>query len=211
MSILSLFKSKSSRELEAKIRFRRSKTKVLSYVQEASKSSERYWLLAREAYRLGDDGQFRLIGAQYIRLQDTITRWKRFMVKLEALELRRNEVVATKDFMLSMNELSTSMSRGASPQEIAKMQLEIERAIEKANAQEQMLDVAMEAAGTCLLGNLDDMKILSELETSIAGSLHIEPRRDTKTRTAKLDDKVTHALERLSEDSARKGQNSFTG
>ncbi len=206
MAIFSLFKSKSTRELEAKIRFRRGKSRVQAYIQEALRSAERYWQLAREAYRLGDADQFRMIGTQYLRLQDTISRWQRFVVKLEALELRRNEVSATKDFMLSINELTAAMNHGVTPQELARMQVDIQRAIEKSKAQESMLDVAMEFAGTAMDGDIaGDGQVFEELEQSIASSLRVEPGRfrnqsDVKypANSNELESDVVHAIERLS-------------
>jgi len=161
-----LFKNKAVRDMESKLRFRRGKTRIQNYVQEARRSSERYHHLARDAYRLGDVEQFRMIGSHYLRLRNTITRWERFLVKLEALELRRNEVVATKDFLQSIDALTLSINRGVSPQEISRMQDEIERAIEKSQAQEEMLDIAMEAAGSSLLEDAPHQReMLAELET----------------------------------------------
>ena len=179
MSLLKqLFQKKSVREMESKLRFRRGKARIQKYVQEARRSAERYRQLASDAYRLGDTEQFRLIGSHYLRLRHTITRWERFLVKLEALELRRNEVSATKDFLVSIDALTTSINRGASVEEISRMQGEIEQAIEKSRAQEEMLDVAMEAAGGSMFEEVPHQEaMLGELELGFSA----ERERNTAT------------------------------
>ncbi len=122
MSLMNFFKSKSTQELEARIRFRRSKGRVQKYVQESKQASDRYWRLACDAYRLGDSEQFKMIGAHYLRLQQSIMRWQRFLVKLEALELRRNEVGASREFLEGLGELTSAINQGASAKEILRMQ-----------------------------------------------------------------------------------------
>ena len=200
----SLFKKKSVRDLEAKLRFRRGKTRIQKYVREARKSSDRYRTLARDAQRLGDVDQFRLIGSHFLRLRHTITRWERFLVKLEALELRRDEVGATRDFLQSIDALTTSINRGASPDEIARMQGDIERAIDKSHAQEEMLDLAMEAACSPMFdAENDQMGPPTELEepTSKRRATHshadIHRSGTTGSGEEELDREIEAALGRL--------------
>ncbi len=149
-----------------------------------------------------------VIASHYLRLRETIVRWQRFLVKLEALELRRNEVSATREFLQSIDELTSAINRGASPQEIARMQVDMERAIEKSKAQEEMLDVAMEAAGTSFEGDFPASDgAFAEMERSIAGALGQESRNLTaghanQRSTAKLDREVGRAIEDLARSSS---------
>jgi len=147
---LSLFKSRATRELEAKIRFRQGKSRIHRFLQELCRSADKYWHLARQAYQLGDEEQLRQLASHYLRARTTINRWERFLVKLDALEMRRNEVEATGEFLGSMSALTESILRGASPEELTRLQTDIERALHKSQAQEEMLDLAMEAAGQSL-------------------------------------------------------------
>jgi len=176
MPMFSIFKSRATRELESKIRFRRSKLRVQKYVQDAQGSAQKFWKLACEAYRLGDQEQFQMIAAMFLRLQATIGRWQRFLVKLDALELTRNEVATTREFLQSIGELTATINHTASPQEIARMQAEVQQAIEQSKAQEEALDLAMEA--TNFGGELDfigDEASLRETETTIAKTVKSGP------------------------------------
>lgn len=174
MSLFSIFKSRATRDLESRIRFRRSKCHVQKYVQEAQNSAQKFWKLACEAFRLGDQEQFQLIAAQFLRVQATIGRWQRFMLKLEALELTRNEVATTREFLQSIGELTAAINHTASPQEIARMQADVEQAIAKSKSQEELLDLAMEATNFGdELDFLGDEATLRETEKTIANSVKI--------------------------------------
>ncbi|MBL8890258.1 MAG: hypothetical protein JNL67_09775 [Planctomycetaceae bacterium] len=194
MSLFSIFKSRTTRELESKIRFRRGKGRVQKYVQEAQGSSEKYWKLACEAYRLGDPEQFQMIAAHFLRLQATIGRWQRFLVKLEALELSRNEVATTREFLQSIGELTTAIHHTASPQEITRMQADVERAIEKSKSQEELLDTAMEATSFGFENDFSANEAsFHEMEKAIANSVKISNQStNAKPTLGKPDQQLEH-------------------
>lgn len=151
MAFFGLFKSRSERDQEAKIRFRQGKARIQRFVQQSRQSAEHYWQLARRAHKLGDVDQLRQLAGNFFRARESINRWERFLVKMDALEMRRNEVEATADFVRSMNALTSVILRGSSPTEISKMQLDVERAIAKAEEQEELMAHAMDAAGSGIL------------------------------------------------------------
>ena len=155
MVFFGLFKSRAERDREAKIKFRQGKARIQRFLEQAQQAGDNYWRLAKQAYQLGDQEQFKQLAANYLRIRESINRWERYVVKLDSLEMRRNEVEATGEFLKSMNALTGTILRGASPAEIARMQLDIEKALEKSESQEAMLNLAMEAAGTTLTSASD--------------------------------------------------------
>jgi len=155
MAFFGLFKSRDERDQDAKIRFRQGKTRIQRFVQQGKSSAERYWQLARQAYRLGDKAQLRQYAASFFRARESVNRWERFLLKMDALEMRRNEVEATSEFVRSMNALTTVIFRNSSPSEIARMQLDVERALEKAEQQEELMNHAMDVTGNGILSTDD--------------------------------------------------------
>jgi hypothetical protein len=155
MAFFGLFQSREERDREAKLRFRQGKSRIQRFLQQAQDSAERYWQLARQAYRLGDQEQLRQLAANFYRTRESINRWERFLLKMDALEMRRNEVEATGDFVRGMNALTATILRGSTPEEVSRMQLDVERAIAKAEQQEELLTSAMDSAGNGILSTTD--------------------------------------------------------
>ena len=109
MVFFGLFKSRAGRDREAKIRFRQGKSRVQRFVKQAQQSADNYWRLARRAYSLGDDDQFRQLAVHYLRTRESINRWERYLVKLDSLDMRQNEVEATGEFLRSINALTGTL------------------------------------------------------------------------------------------------------
>jgi division protein CdvB (Snf7/Vps24/ESCRT-III family) len=153
MAFFGLFKSSAAREHEARLRFRQGKARIQRFVQQSRQSAERYWQLAQQAHRLADMEQLRSLAQQFYRARDSVNRWERFLLKMEALEMRRNEVEATGDFVRNMHSLTSSILRSSSAAEIATMQLEVEKAIAKAEEQTELLTEVMDVSGQKILSS----------------------------------------------------------
>ncbi|NQV24745.1 MAG: hypothetical protein HQ518_10280 [Rhodopirellula sp.] len=158
MAFFGLFQSTEDRELDSKLRFRQAKLRIQKFLQQCERNADQYYGLAKQAYKLGDDEQFRQLTGGYLQSQQTQKRWKQYLLKLNTLDMRRNEVAATSDFLSGMNELTGSILRGASTEDIRRMQLDLSKAIEKSSMQEEMLSLVMDATSTQLDGTdmLDD-------------------------------------------------------
>ncbi len=123
----------------------------------------------RKALRRGD--QFResgqLAGA-LIRAREQSNHWERYLLQLETLSVRREEVAATGDFIKGISAVTTSILRGASPDQIAAMQVKMERALVKADSLEELLSVAMDTSADSVyaVDELDEQK-LDELENQM--------------------------------------------
>jgi division protein CdvB (Snf7/Vps24/ESCRT-III family) len=150
--------------MEAHLKFRQGRSRIVRFVQQARKAADRYWELARQAYRLGDHEQFRQLAASYLRTREGINRWERYLVRMDTLELRRNEMLATTEFLHSVEAMTQSILRGTDPQEIARMQAELERAVHRTEAVQESLELAMEGTGETLAGT-------SELSDDVLKSL----------------------------------------
>lgn len=195
MAFFGLFKSSEEREMEAQFKFRQGKSRINRFVQQSQKAADRYWRLAKQSYKLGDQEQFRQLATGYVRARESINRWERYLIKLDALELRRNEVSSTGEFLKSVDAMTGTILRGAKPEDIARMQMDLEKAMHKTEALEQTLDIAMEAAGDSLTGapELND-DVLKQITVSMEG----EPAAATEdTPDKNLDARIDAALKQV--------------
>ena len=165
---MALFKSKRQRELESEIQVRQSKAKIERFIRHAKKVQKRYWQLGKQALRLGDREQFTQLAGALIRAREQSNHWERYLLQLETLSVRREEVAATGDFIKGISAITTSILRGASPDQIAAMQVKMERALVKADSLEELLSVAMDTSAESVyaVDEMDEQK-LDELATQM--------------------------------------------
>lgn len=167
MAFFDLFLSAQKRRSRLKTRFRQGKLRIQKFVQQLQKSANEYAQLAKRALQLDDEEQFRQLAAGYANAQESINRWERYLVKLNTLEMRQNEVEATRSFLQSIGALTNSIMKGASPEDVERVQQEMEQAVLQAEQLEESLSVAMDSAAT-ELGRADslDMETLKQLVAS---------------------------------------------
>jgi len=172
---MGLFKSKKQREMEAEIRFRQGLSRIRQFVNQCTRVQGKYWLAAKESVRLGDREQFRQLAGAYLRTRATINRWERYLLQLETLGIRRNEVAATGEFLKSMDAMTKSIMRGASAAEMAKMQTQLQEAIVKSEQLEQTLSIAMDAASESIYAT-DDLsdEAVDEVAEAVRGEVEGE-------------------------------------
>lgn len=158
---MALFKSRRQRELENEIQVRQSKAKIQRFIRNTRKVQQRYWELGKQALRLGDREQFEQLAGAVFQARQQANQWERYLLQLETLSVRREEVAATGDFIKGISAVTTSILNGASPDQVAAMQTKMQQAMVKAEALEELMAVAMEGSAGAVFASeeLDDRKL----------------------------------------------------
>ncbi len=194
---MGLFKSRQQRELEAKIQIRQGITRIQRFMRSAREVQQRYWQLGKQALRLGDREQFEQLAAAVLRAREHVSRWERYLLQLETLGVRRDEVAATGDFLKSILAMTNSILRGATPEQVADVQAKMARAVEKSEALEEVLSVAMETSA----GSLFDARDLDERKL---GELAHQMVTEAAADEASGDDgQISDGLRRIEEEMRR--------
>jgi len=182
---MGLFKSRKQRELESEIQVRQSKARIERFIRHSRKVERRYWELGKQALRLGDREQFAQLAGAVLQARQQANQWERYLLQLETLSVRREEVAATGDFIKGISAVTTSILRGASPDQIAAMQMKMERALVKADALQELMAVAMEGSAGAIFASeeLDERK-LDELAGQMGSEAAAEERVDYDARIA---------------------------
>ena len=192
-----LFKSRRQRELEVEIQVRQSKAKIQRFIQNARKVQQRYWNLGKQALRLGDREQFVQLAGALLRAREQANQWERYLLQLETLSVRREEVVATGEFIKGISAVTGSILQGANPDQIAAMQLKMEQALVKAQALEELMSVAMESSAGSVFGSEEfDEKKLDEMARQMTSEARSE-------EGAAYDQRIAEGLKKI-EDEMRK-------
>ena len=190
---MGLFKSKRQRELEAEIQIRKSKARIQRFIRNAKKVQRRYWDLGKQALRLGDREQFAHLAGAFIRTREQINHWERYLLQMETLGIRHEEVAATGDFIKGISAMTGSILRGASPDKVAAMQLKMEQALVKSEALEEVLAAAMETSADSVFDadELDETKL-----DEVARQMGAEAEADESTA---FDDQIARGLKQVEE------------
>ncbi|MFV2068501.1 MAG: Snf7 family protein [Pirellulales bacterium] len=190
---MGLFKSKRQRELEAEIQVRQSKSKIERFIRNAKKVQQRYWKLGKQALRLGDREQFEQLASALMRARDQANHWERYLLQMETLNIRREEVAATGEFIKGISAVTSSILRGANPDQIAAMQVKMEQALVKTDALQEVLSVAMETSADSVFGSGElDEGGLDELASQMGSEAEAE-------EGATYDAKIATGLQQIEE------------
>jgi hypothetical protein len=186
---------RQKKEIEREVRFKQGLSRVRSYLQKCNQAQKRYWELGKRALKLGDRQQFENIARAYLRTGDTMARWERYLLAMETVAIQRDQVKSTSEFAGSMKALSDSMMIGAKPEDITKMQVELERALARARTLDETLAAVMDATSDTIFsaeGLSEDS--LKEIERAMRGEVEYE------VGEAAVDERIARGLQRIEEE-----------
>ena len=132
----------------------------------------RLTLLAKRAISLNDDANFKKIGRQIIWTKNDIQRWERYMLSLEMLEARYDQVRASVELLTAVKSMTDSLSDAAAPEKIGELQSNLEQGLAKAANLEQQMGMMMELMDNTLAGDMKvDSSELSDLQMTLTGEV----------------------------------------
>jgi hypothetical protein len=190
-----LERRRQEKEIKREVKFKQGLSKVRAYVEKCNQAQKRYWELGKRSLKLGDRKQFENIAKAYLRTGEMANRWERYLVAMETVGIQRDQVKATGMFAQSMKALSDSIMAGAKPEDITKMQMELERALAKAETLDETLSAIMDATNEAIFsGEGLSEESLKQVETAMTGeAVHEEG-------AAIPDERITQGLERIEEE-----------
>jgi len=165
-------KQDSTSEIEKALRFKQGMARIHAYTERLRQSQERLWELGRRSAGLGDDSQFKNIARSYLAVKAEISRWDRYLITVQTHALKRDQVRMTRDFLGSISSISHAMMPAAQPEELLKMQVEIEKALGDTNRLEEHLESSFESLGQpTIVADFVTAESLSEVEKAMAQGL----------------------------------------
>lgn len=191
---------RQAKEIEREVKFKQGLSRVRNYVQKCNRAQKKYWQLGKRALKLGDRQQFENVAKAYLRTGEMINRWERFLVAMETVSLQRDQVRVTGEFAKSMGALSTSMMAGASPQDITRMQMDLERALVKAHTLDETLSAVMDVTSDTIFTSEGlSEESLQQVEAAMKGEAAHE-------EGGALDDRISAGIRRIEEEMKRESR-----
>jgi DNA relaxase NicK len=182
MGLFGILKSKAERDFELKSRLRQANNKIEHHVRKLERQCGRYLDFARRAFDLQDAVQFSDLAKRYYQTLASRNRWQRYQLKLNSMELQRDEVRATEEFLSGIGALTQAILQGVDPKEVKKVARDIELAESKCQELDQSMTENMFEVLGPVSGDFDEDRLRSlssHLSTGIeeyplAGSKDLE-------------------------------------
>ena len=157
---------------ERAIKIKTTKNRLRRHALEQKEMAARLINLAKKAISLNDETAFKKIGRQLIWTNNDIRRWERYMLSLEMLETRYDQVRASVDLLTAVKSMSEALSELDAPGKLGELQANLEKGLAKASNLEQQIEVMMDVMDGTLAGDMNvDPDELNELEKTLAGEV----------------------------------------
>ena len=113
-SINKLFQSAEEKrqraEAERSVQIRMGKTRIQRHIARQQKMAARLKSLAKRALAINDEARFRQVGRQLLWTQNDIRRWQQYLLSLEIMEARRDQVKASAELMKAIQAMTESLN-----------------------------------------------------------------------------------------------------
>jgi hypothetical protein len=149
---MSLFKSKEERRIERNIQVR----KALTQIRRQLKANEKYELdyieKAKRARKLGWTNQYEFLKKAIKKTATIKIRLERQLLALESATQLKDQAEGHYDFAKAMNAFSKSIAEVFGSTDMAKTQVNFEKAMSKAESIEERMDAFLETTSESMFG-----------------------------------------------------------
>lgn len=142
----------AEREQERDVQLRTGKARIRHHINRQQEMVSQLTALAKRALALNDEDHFRQAGRQMLWCKQDIQRWEKYLLSLDILQARRDQVKASVDLIQSVKAISASLAELAGPQNVADLQKEMEQGLARAASLEERMDVMMAMMDDTLSG-----------------------------------------------------------
>jgi len=146
-----MFKGKEQKEMERKIRIRKSKTVVQSYIMKLEQLQKRVFSQGKEYAKLGEQKMVRSQASKYLALESRIHQAKKLLLLMEEAEIQRELVNVSGSYIQFSKDIINSIAEAPKVGDISKVQVKFEEAMTKVEGIEQALNTVVDAASDGLL------------------------------------------------------------
>ena len=184
---MGLFKSKDQRRMEREMRIRRGVKQIEKSIRQQEKFQDEFIAHARQARKIGDEGQYASIRGSLKRTAAVKKTLERQLLAIKNAQLLQQQARSSQQFAQSMNLIAGEIGRAFGEMDLSKTQADWERAMGQAESMEERMDLFLDtmedsAAGPSTVR--DDAVADEEIDRLIEADVLAEERAEL----GKLDD-----------------------
>ncbi len=144
---MALFKSKEERRIERNIQVRRAMTQIRRQIAANAKHEAEYIDKAKRARKLGWNNQYEFLKKAVKKTATIRVRLERQLLALESAMQVKEQAEGQFEFASAMNSLSKAIAEVFGATNMARTQVNFEKAMSKAESLEERLDAFLEMTG----------------------------------------------------------------
>jgi hypothetical protein len=168
-----LFQSKDERQQEKEagrdVQVRMGMAHVRRHILHQKEMERRLTAYAKEALRINDEVRFRQVGRQLLWTQQDVRRWEKYLLSLELLNARRDQVKSSVEILQTLKAMGDSLNDLAGPEQLSNWQTELEKGLARATSLDERMEVMMDTMDSALESDVPvDDNSLHELENSLS-------------------------------------------
>lgn len=156
-------------EVNRDVQIRMGEAHVRRHIAHQKDMVHRLTGIARQALKINDEARFRQVGKQLLWTQQDVSRWERYLLSLELLEARRDQVKSSVEILKAVKAMGESLADLTSPEQVNSLQVEMEKALARATSLDERMEIMMEAMDTTLGADVQvDDGALEKLHESLS-------------------------------------------
>lgn len=149
---MGLFKSKEERRLERTMQVRRALTHLRRQIKDSDKYEQAYIEKAKRARKLGWNNQYEFLRKAIKKTANVKVRLERQLLALESASQIKEQTEGHAQFASAMNALSKSIAEAFGVADLAKTQVNFEKAMAQAESLEERMDTFLEMTSESMFG-----------------------------------------------------------
>jgi len=191
-----MFKNKEKKEIERKIRIRKSKTVVQSYISKLERLQKRVFDQGKDYSKLGENKMVRSQASKYLALENRIHHAKKLLLLMEEAEIQRELVNVSGSFIQFSKDIVNSIADAPKIGDLTKVQVRFEEAMTKVEGMEEALNTVIDASSEGILtGDAFGEEKIDEVAKLLEGEAGIEE----KEKDSELDKEIEKKMKNIEE------------
>ena len=191
-----MFKGKEQREIERKVRIRKSKTVVQGYIQKLERLQKRVFGQGKEYAKLGEGKMVRNQASKYLALEGRIRQAKKLLLLMEEAEIQRELVNVSGSFIQFSRDIVDSIADAPKVGDLTRVQVRFEEAMTKVEGMEEALNSVLDASSE---GILAGEAFGEEKIDEVAKLLEGEAGAEEKEEDTELDEEIEKKMKNIEE------------
>ncbi len=181
---MTLFKSKEEKRIERNIQVRKALTHIRRQLKVNEKYEQDYLHKARRARKLGMTNQYEFLKKAIKKTANIRIRLERQLLALESAAQVKDQAESHYDFAKAMNSLSKAIAEVFGSTDMAKTQVNFEKAMSQAESIEERMDAFLETTSESMFGyegsSEQELVTDSDIEKMIEEEVAHEEQEETE-------------------------------
>jgi hypothetical protein len=186
---MGLFKSKDERRIEREMKIRGGMRSIERSIRQQEKFAEDFITNARNAKRIGDEGQYQFIRSALKKTAAVKKMLERQLLAIKNAMLIQQQAQASQQFAESMNLMAREIGRVFGEMDLSKTQAQWERAVAQAGSMEERMDIFLDSMeASAVAGGSASAKEELVSDDEIDRMIAADVLASEKTELGKLDE-----------------------